>query len=135
MKNPAFPKELHNDLVDASIAFAVQPSDVQIIQEWLQKDDLTKSQKSSILLGICRSNLHDSQFKENLIQTTFGTQKDDITANLKLTCRASMPQLESKQEVWDLITGENTQKKVQISSKQKEAMLSGFYQWGQSELL
>lgn len=49
-----------------------------------------------------------------------------------MTCRASRPDGQIKKQVWSQMTADPAQG---ISAVQQEAMLNGFYEWGQNDIL
>lgn len=60
-----------------------------------------------------------------------GEKTDDILIEKKMTCRASMPDGKIKKQVWAQLTTDPQG----ISAVQQEALLSGFYEWGQNDIL
>jgi len=65
------------------------------------------------------------------LNKVLGDDKSDVAKNCRLRCKASIPTAENKAEIWEAVTSETSD----YSMYEREAMISGFYSYGQLDIL
>lgn len=64
--------------------------------------------KVAILKSLYGKSHIDTQIKERLLAQVIGDQKSDLVEDLKLACKARLPDADIKQEVWNDILNKGT---------------------------
>jgi len=122
------------EILDTISTFAYGKEDLDTLVGWLhtKEFELQRGQKQKIMLAVCKSGAYEEHKKQEIIDSIMANEKtDDILIEKQMTCRASRPDGQIKKQVWSQITADPTA----ISAVQQEALLSGFYEWGQEDLL
>lgn len=134
LRSPHVDSTISAEILDSIMSFAYGKEDLATLVGWLhtKEFELQRSQKQKIMLAVCKSDVYEGHAKQEIIDSIMANEKtDDILIEKKMTCRASMPDGQIKKEVWAQITAEPQG----ISAVQQEALLSGFYEWGQNDIL
>lgn len=93
--------------------------------------ELNKSHKHAIVVEAHSKRSIDADEKQKLLDEVIGDDKSDVATNLKLACKASIPDKESKEKVWNDITDHTNN----FSSYERAAMMTNFFKRDAADIL
>lgn len=142
MLTNGIPESVQGPVVDNLFGFTTSEADIQKVLTWLRagsilNDDgttifkLSSSHKRGILQVFSKRGKFPAKDMPALIDEVLGEDKSDLAKNTRLVCAAAVPEAANKEKVWnDLLDPQSS-----LSSKQRQAMMSGFYSWDQIDLI
>lgn len=98
-------------IVDNLFGFVSNLGHIELALKWLEKGAITKENgeevfklaqkhKYSIVKVVFEEPSYPVSFKQELLDKTIGEDKSDIAVNVRETCRALIPDAESKAKIW-----------------------------------
>jgi aminopeptidase N len=93
--------------------------------------ELSKNQKFSIVQAAHTKLAIPAVKKQELLEKVTEGDKSDIAANLRLSCKALLPDKASKEEVWRQISDH----KLKLSSYERRALMTSFFNRDSAEIV
>ena len=93
--------------------------------------ELKPTHKHAILKAFFKSRAFNQGQKMDLLETTLGEDKSDLTENCRASCLASLPDSEVKARIWQEITDP----KSTDSTYLRNAKMAGFKSFEQLDLI
>lgn len=134
LRSPNVDPTISAEILDSISFYAYGKEDLDTLVGWLhtKEFELQRTQKQKIMLAVCKSSAYEEKKKQEIIDSIMANEKtDDILIEKQMTCRASRPDGQIKKQVWSQLT---TDPKG-LSAVQQEALLNGFAEWGQDDIL
>ena len=91
---------------------------------------LTASHQRSIIKRLFKSSVLTLERKNELLEQVLKDDNSDLAKNARHSCEASINTPENKERVWKELLDPNSK----LSSKERQAMMGGFYSWDQLDL-